>query len=448
MAGASLRALSPTPGDLGLIFAANAVVVTGLWWRDGGTAGLVSTAAVLTSAGRLTGLLGTYLVLVQLLLVARLPGLERRFGLDRLTVWHRRNGRVCLSLLLAHAGLIAVGYALAAQVSLLAEARTLLLTFPGVLTATAGLLALVAVVVVSVRIVRRGLRYETWYFVHLYAYLGLALSFSHQLSTGRPFAGDNVARGYWYALWGGTLATLLAFRVGRPLLGALRHRLRVEEVVSEAPGVISITLTGRRLDRLAVRPGQFLLWRFLTRDRWYEAHPFSLSAAPDGRRLRITVKALGDYTARLGALRPGTRAIAEGPYGAFTDERRSRRRALFVAGGIGVTPIRALLETTPARPGELTLLYRAVDAADLLFVGELEELARRRGIDLRYVLGDHRDPAARHLLSAPHLRRLVPDVAGRDVFVCGPPAMAAATERDLRKAGVPGRQIHIERFAY
>jgi predicted ferric reductase len=446
--GRLFRALAPTTGDLALLFVVNAVIVVALWWRDGGPSGLGSPAAALTSAGRLTGLVGTYLVLVQLLLVARLPGLERRVGLDRLTIWHRRNGRVCLTLLLAHAVLITVGYALAAHVSLLHEGKQLLTTFPGMLTATLGLALLVAVVVVSVRIVRRGLRYETWYFVHLYTYLGLALSFSHQLATGRAFSGDPVARGYWYAIWGSTLAALVVFRAGRPLLLALRHRIRVERVVDEGPGVVSITMTGRGLDRLAARSGQFFLWRFLTRDRWHEAHPFSLSAAPDGRRLRITVKALGDYSARLRALRPGTRVIAEGPYGAFTDERRHRRGALFVGGGIGITPIRAILEDTRAWTGPVTVLYRAVDAGELLFRRELEAIADRRGIELRYVLGDHRDPAARDLLGPAHLRRLVPDLQRRDVFVCGPPAMADATERSLHAAGVERRHIHTERFAF
>jgi predicted ferric reductase len=427
------------------LFCANAVVVAGLWWRDGGLAGQETTAAVLSSAGRLTGLLGTYLVLVQLLLVARLPPLERRFGLDRLTVWHRRNGRVTLILLLAHAALITAGYALDAGVPLPAEAWTLLTTFPGLLTATAGLSALLAVVIVSLRIVRRGLRYETWYFVHLYAYLGIALSFSHQLAVGAAFSADAVARAYWYALFGGTLAAVLSFRVGAPLLSMVRHRLRVATVVDEAPGVVSITVTGNRLDRLPARPGQFLLWRFLTLDRWYEAHPFSLSAAPDGRSLRITVKALGDYTQRLAALRPGTRVIAEGPYGAFTDERRSQPKALFIAGGIGITPIRAMLETTG---DEIVLLYRAVDAADVLFRDELDELARRRSIDVHYLLGDHREAAHRDLLGPTHMRRLVPDVARRDVFVCGPSPMIAATERSLRAAGVPRRRIHSERFAF
>ena len=442
------RAASPlrlTAGDVVAAFVAGGFVVVGLWFRDGGTSGLGSTAAELTSAGRGTGLFGTYLVLVQLLLVARLPPLERRFGLDKLTVWHRYNGRCAIALLVAHAILITAGYAAAAHSSLPGEVVTLVLTVPGMLTATAGLVLLLTVVVVSVRIARRRMRYETWYFVHLYSYLALALSFSHQLSSGRAFAADPIARAYWYFLWGGTLAALLVFRIGAPIARSLRHRIRVESVVREGPGIAVITMTGRRLDRLGARAGQFFVWRFLTRGRWHDAHPFSLSAAPDGRRLRITVKAAGDHTAGLMTLKPGVRVMAEGPYGAFTDERRSTDGVTYVAGGIGITPIRAMLEEAPARS---TLIYRAINAGDLVHRRELEAIAARRGIDLHFVLGDHRDPRNRRLLTAGHLRDMVPDLIRRDAFVCGPPAMAAAAVHELHRAGVPGRRIHTEQFAF
>ncbi len=78
--------------------------------------------------------------------------------------------------------------------------------------------------------------------------------------------------------------------------------------MEEAPGVVSVEIGGVALDRFGARAGQFFSWRFLTRDRWWEAHPFSLSAAPDPRRLRITVKGVGDYTERLRALRARARA--------------------------------------------------------------------------------------------------------------------------------------------
>jgi predicted ferric reductase len=434
--------------DLLLVFLGNVVLVAGLWWRGGGLTDLHGAGSSLTSAGRLTGLLGTYLVLVQLLLLARIPALERAVGFDRLTRWHRVNGRVALLLLVAHTILITAGYTLTDHVGLPHEIWNLLTTLPGILTATAGLVLLIAVVVTSIVIVRRRLRYETWYFVHLYSYLGITLAFSHQIATGRDFTANPVAQVYWKALYIATLAALIGFRLALPAARALYHRLRVVDVVQEAPGVVTLTIGGHRLDRLAARSGQFFLFRFLTRDRWWEAHPYSLSAAPDGRSLRITVKALGDSSATIGRIRRGTGVIAEGPYGAFTAAARRRRRVLLIAGGVGITPVRAMLEDMPARAGELTVLYRAIDQRDILFRAELEELARRRGVTLYYVLGDHRDPAARALLGPAHLQELVPDVAARDVFLCGPPAMTDAVHRSLRRAGVARRQIVTEQFAF
>ena len=283
---------------LAVLASANAGVVIALWLRGGGVQDVHDTASLLVGLGRISGLLGAYLVLVELLLLARLPVLERVVGFDRLTACHRRNGRACLTLLVAHAALITAGYTIGDRVSIFAEVERLWTGYPGVVTATAGLVLLAGVVVTSVAIARRRLRYETWYFVHLYAYLGVALAFSHQLATGTDFVGKPAARVYWTALYVVTLGVLVVFRLGIPIARSARHRLHVAQVLDAAPGVTSIEIGGRDLGRLNARAGQFFTWRFLTRDRWWEAHPFSLSAAPDGRRLRITVKGVGDYTSR------------------------------------------------------------------------------------------------------------------------------------------------------
>ena len=341
----------PAVWALGLLALANAVVIVALWWRAGGAEELTGTASTLTSLGRLSGLGGAALALVQVLLVARLPVLDRLVGLDRLTRWHRVCGAACLTLLLAHAAMITTGYALADRLGIVAELSRMIGAYPGVITAIAGLTLLVGVSVSSVIVVRRRLRYETWYFVHLYAYLAIALAFSHQIATGRDFVGDPLARAYWIGLYVATLGAVLAFRIALPLVRSWKHRLRVERVVAEGPGVVSLDIGGVGLEQLRAKPGQFFSWRFLTRDRWWEAHPFSLSAAPDGRRLRITVKELGDYTAWLRSVRPGTRILAEGPYGAFTSAARRRPRVVLIAGGLGITPVRALLEEMPGGPG-------------------------------------------------------------------------------------------------
>jgi predicted ferric reductase len=431
---------------LGLLAVANGVAILVLWLRAGGVTGVHGTAGALVSAGRITGLLGAYLALVMILLLGRIPVLDRWVGLDRLAIWHRRLGRLCLTLLVAHAVLITAGYAVADRVSVADEVRTLLRSYPGLVTATAGLAILVGVVVTSVVVARRRMRYETWYFVHLYAYLGVALAFSHQIATGREFVGDRTARAYWTGLYVVTLGALVWFRVLHPVARSLRHGLRVARVIEEGPGVVSLEIEGKDLERLGARAGQFFGWRFLTRDRWWEVHPFSLSAAPDGRCLRITVKDRGDFSRRLAALAPGTRVVAEGPYGGFAAARRRNPRLAMIAGGVGITPIRALLESTPGEPGDIAVVYRARDEDEVILRDELDALGRARGAEIHYLLGDRHHPDTAELLSAAHLTRLVPDIADRDVFVCGPPAMTEAARAGLRGAGVDRRQIVVERF--
>jgi predicted ferric reductase len=422
----------------------NALVIVWLWVYGKNISGVHGWGDAWTSIGRLTGLLSAYLALIQVLLLARLPWLERLLGFDHLTRWHRLNGKACLYLVLAHVVFITIGYASMDQVGIPTEVSRLLSDYPGMIAATVGTVLMVSVVITSLVIVRRKFRYEAWYFVHLTVYAGIALAWVHQIPTGNELTANAAAARYWTALYVVTAALLLWFRLLMPLVGNLRHQLRVEAVSVDAPGVVSLRIGGRNLDRLQARAGQFFLWRFLGRGRWWEAHPFSLSQAPDGRSMRITVKAAGDFTRRIAGIVPGTRVIAEGPFGVFTLAARRRERALFIAGGIGITPIRAMLEEVAS---EAVCIYRVIKEEDLVFRHELVALARQRGIALHILAGDHAGPGARDQLSRENLRRLVPDLVDRDVFLCGPPAMMRAVEKTLRQVGVPGDQVHSERFA-
>jgi len=438
---------SPTAALLWAAVIGNAGVVVWLWLRDGGVTRVHGSADLFTSLGRVTGLLAVYLALVQILLLARLPPVERLVGFDRLTVWHRRNGKVCISLVVAHTALITIGYAGSDQVSIPHEFSRLLSSYPGMVTATIGTALMIGVVISSLVIVRSRLPYEAWYFVHLSIYAGIALSYLHQLPTGNEFTTHVYQADYWIALYVFTLVLLVSFRVARPAWRAFKYRLRVADVTSEAPGVVSLRITGRNLDRLKARAGQFMLWRFFSRGTWWQAHPFSLSAAPDGCSLRLTVKDVGGFTHGVRHIAPGTAVLAEGPFGTFTESRRSRPRVALIAGGIGITPIRALFEELAAGPGELALIYRALGVDDFVFRNELTEIAARRGAEIHFIAGDHRDEGGLDLLSSTHLLDLVPDLAEREVFLCGPPAMMSATEASLKGAGVPDNQIHTERFA-
>jgi len=367
--------------------------------------------------------------------------------MDGLAWAHRWLGFATVWLLLSHGVFTTVGYAASDGSGVVDEFVTLITTYPYVLMAlvSAGLFA--AVAISSVRAARRRLSYETWYGIHLYAYLAIALGFLHQLFVGTDFIHDPLAVAYWLLLYAVVVGLIAVFRIGQPMWLSTRHRLRVSRVVDEAPGVVSIYMTGRDLDQLAVRSGQYFVWRFLTRDGWWRGHPFSISSAPNGAWLRITIKDLGDWSGSLARIGVGTRVFVEGPYGVLTGARRTRPKVLLVAGGIGITPLRALLEALPAKPGDLTLLYRVHDATEILFRNELDTLARARGARVHYLLGSRRQEGS-DPLDADALQRLVPDVRERDVYVCGPVPMMQRVERGLRRSGVPRRQIHAERFAY
>jgi ferredoxin-NADP reductase len=425
------------------VIGSGAAAVVALWWFD--TAAVRGLGDWLTNAGRITGLLAGYAVVVLLALMARLPALERGVGPDRLARWHAMGGRYTVSLAVAHTLLIIWGYAVSAHTGLVSQTTSLLTTYPDVLMGTAALGLLVGVGIASARAARRRLAYETWHAIHLYTYLAVALAFSHQFATGADFRFNAPARWAWSTTYILVAALLLWYRVCTPVRVALHHQLRVVQVRRESADVVSVYVSGRDLEQLRAEPGQFFRWRFLTRNLWWAANPYSLSAPPRTDLLRITVKISGDHSAALAHLRPGTRVVAEGPSGAFTAARRHRRKVLLLAGGVGITPLRTLFETLPAAPGELTLLYRTNTAADVVLREELDAIAAHRGARVRYLTGPPKHGADDHL-SAPRLQRLIPDLSRHDVFLCGPEPMMAAARTGLRQAGVPRRHIHSESF--
>ena len=412
-----------------------------LWWR--GTPYVHGTGDWLTNAGRITGLLAGYSIGIVLLLMARIPAFERGVGSDRLARWHAIGGRYIVSLVVCHVLLIVWGYAVTAHTNPVHQTVSLVSSYPDMAMATVAAGLLVFVGAVSARAARRRLRYETWYYLHLYTYLAVILSFSHQLATGAQFIADPVARAAWSSFYV-IIGTLLVWhRLLSPVRSALRHRMTVVGLETEAPGVVSVYISGDHLDELDAQPGQFFRWRFLTREHWWAANPYSLSAAPRPRVLRITVKALGDHSSDLAGVRVGTKVLAEGPYGGFTAARRRRRKVLLIAAGVGITPIRTLFETLPGAPGDITLLYRVSSPASALFHDELEAIARNRGHRF-YLLSGPR--GAGDPLSAGRLAKAIPDLRHHDVYLCGPPAMTEATMRTLRRCGVSRRRIHRESF--
>lgn len=392
----------------------------------------------------ISGLVAGYGVAVMLILMARIPVLERGVGADRLARWHGFGGRIILILILVHAVSATAAWASLNGIDPI-TAILQVLQFPGLVAATIGTVLFVAVGVASARAARKKLSYETWHLIHLSMYVAIGLSFAHELA-GPNLAGVPVVQVFWSLLYTASFGLLLRYRVLDPLLRASRHRLRVERVIPEGPGAYSIVIRGRQLRELEAESGQFFRWRFLTAGTWRAAHPFSLSAAPSENYLRLTIKVVGDGTARLPALRPGTRVLAEGPYGAMTERRRRGNGVLLIAGGVGITPMRALFETLDVPGTELTLLYRASSSEEILFRDELEHIARERGARIVYVVGRSSDPA--NAITGASLQRIIPEIAACDVYICASSRFANAVKTALAEAGVPRRRIHHEEFAF
>jgi predicted ferric reductase len=402
---------------------------------------LSAPGGLATFAGSLTGLTGTYLALIMVLLVSRIPAIERVAGQDGLVRLHRALAPWPICLLAAHALFLTVGYAQAARTGLWHEAGTLV-NYPDVLIATVALGIMCFIGVISLRTIRRRLPRDTWWLIHLWMYLALALAVPHELVLGPSFVGHPLTRLVWSVLWAATAGFVLGYRIGLPILRTVRHQLRVVEVRPEGPGVVSVILAGRQLDRLPVSGGQFLYWRFLTPGRWWQAHPFSLSALPQPPYLRLTVKGVGTFTQSLARLRPGTRVAVEGPYGAFTRYAQRRRRAVLVAAGIGVTALRSLLEDLPRGSAPVVLL-RASRPEDLVLSAEVRELVRQRRGTIHELVGLRQEA----VLDEVTLPRLVPDLNYRDVYVCGPEGFVAAIVALARNLGVPDDAVHHEAFA-
>jgi predicted ferric reductase len=454
------RSTAPAVRDRRVRTAAEALLCVALtlvtfWWATGGgLSDLDGWASGLTSLGRLTGLLASVLLLAQVLLMARVPLLEQAFGQDRLAVVHRLVGFTSFTAMIAHVGLITWGYAAGDLLATPGELWDLTLTYPGMLLAAVGTLCLVMVVVTSVRAARARMRYESWHLLHLYAYLGVGFALPHQLWTGQEFLASTARTVFWWSAWALTAGAVLVWRVGLPLYRTLHHRLVVISVVPEGDGCVSVYLAGEHLAELDVRAGQFLTWRFLAGTGWMRAHPYSLSAAPDGRSLRITVKDLGDGTAAVPGLRPGTRVLIEGPYGRLTARTRTRPGVALIGAGVGITPLRALAEELGAGAGgaEVVVLHRFTGPP--LFAREFGVLAREGRVALVPLPGRRRAPDS--WLGAgvgpaddvAALRARVPDIAERDVYLCGPTPWTDLVHRTLLAAGTPADRVHVEAFGW
>jgi predicted ferric reductase len=429
-------------GEVGMIALVLIAVVVFIWSKHGGVAALgESWAMTWSSLTQLTGLLTSLCGLLGLVLIARPVTVERNVGLDRMFVWHRYLGESMAVLLAAHIATAIVAESSGGG-SVWAAVRDYTGRDPYMAVTAVGSLLVFVVTITSLRSIRRLMSFETWYFVHLLAYAGLALTFSHEIVLGTDFYDDALTRWLWIAFHVAVLALVLSGRWGRVLRSVVRP-LRVESVVSLGHDITAVTLGGPALRDVEAHAGQFCMLRPLRPRMWWQSHPFSLSAAPNHGGLRFTVKDRGDASSAIMRLPVGARVAVEGPYGVATPDAAIGRKVLCIVGGVGVAPARAMLELlTPDQ--EPIVIYRAHSHDDLVHLDEMRDIAHSIRGEVLTIVGPSIALATKDPFSAHALLRAVPDITERVVYVCGPDSLVHAARRGLKDAHVPFEDVHFE----
>jgi predicted ferric reductase len=433
---------------------ATVLAVIVMFLVDGGLKGITDFPSALNSFSRLTALVATDLLLIHMLLIARIPWIDKFYGHDRATQAHKKLGKPVLYLVIAHFSASVISFSISAKVNPIEELINLFINVPDMWTAIIGAFLMIAVVVTSLTFARRRMSYEAWYIVHVMSYIAVLAAVPHQFSSGSDIHGKPVQTIFWVSLYLFVVFNLAWYRVLAPMIRGWKLGLRVSAVRPESSDSVSIYLEGKNVAKLGGQAGQFYMLRVMTATAWWRPHPFSISAAPNDRFVRFTIGKRGDDTKALQEIKPGTKVLLEGPYGVFTEDRRTKQKVVLIASGIGIPPVRALAEALTAKPGDITVIYRVRNAADAALLGEVRELCRQRGYKLEIMAG----PRANHSSwmnadgtnrsDAARLAEIAPALVDSDVYICGPTGWTHSVEKTALRSGVLAHQIHAEEFAW
>ncbi len=428
----------------------NLAVILFFWWNNSGSLLLSGFPGALIALGRVCGLLAAAFVLMQFMFIGRAIWLERTFGLDKLSRVHRINGQITIFFILLHPLFITLGYAFSSKTSITQQFMNLILKSPDVWQALLAAILFTIIVAFSIYIVRKRLKYETWYYIHVFMYLAVLLAWGHQLKNGEDFLANKWFVYYWYAFYIFVLGNHLIFRFLRPLYLMQKHHFYVEKVVPETYDTNSIYISGKNMEQFKVEAGQFMIFRFINKQFWWQAHPFSMSMLPNGKQVRISVKNVGDFTSQIGTVTTGTPVEIDGPHGVFTAKHVQKDKILLVAGGIGITPLRSLSEQLLALGKDVILIYGNKTDKDIVFKQEFEALQKQYNFPIHHVLSnitEETPPYIKGYVDKDKLQTLVKDITEREVFFCGPPIMMDKLKVALGELGVPKNMMHYERFA-
>jgi len=391
------------------------------------------------------GYAGMAMAGIQFALTARFRHATAPFGVDIIYYFHRTISLMAAAVITAHVVII-----LADDPGRLALFNLAAAPWRA-RAAVASLLALAALITASLFRRRLGIGYETWRRWHgILAVIAVVAALIH-IELVSHYIETPWKRMLWtgYSVfWAGLL---LQVRLVRPW-SQLRRPYVVEEVRRERGSAWTVQVRPDGHKGLSFQPGQFAWLTAWTSPFSIEEHPFSFSSsAANTRSLAFTIKALGDFTRRVREIQPGQRVYLDGPYGAFSIDRHPAAGYVFIAGGVGITPVMSMLRTLADRGDQrpLLLLYANRSWDDIIFREEIEQLRQRLRLTVVHALEappegwtGERGFLTREVLD----RRLPADRRTLQHFVCGPDLMREVVEKALYRLGIPLSQVHAERF--
>ncbi|MFA6514173.1 MAG: ferredoxin reductase family protein [Patescibacteria group bacterium] len=426
------------------LFIVNLIIILYFWFDRSGSLLSFGQTGLIIALGRIFGLLAVYLVLWQLVLIGRIKFIEKVFGHDKLAIVHHINGLISWIFIFLHPLFIILGYKLANEVSFWQQTNEFLFHWEGMLGAILAVIIFMVVIVTSVIAIKKKLRYETWYFIHLFTYLAIILAFNHQLEFGNTLQ-NQVFYIYWQVLYWVVIGLFIYFKFFVPGRLFFKHQFYISKIEKENESVVSIYISGNQMESFNFLAGQFATFRFLDGRIALEAHPFSFSQAKNNRDIRISIKGLGDFTSvTLNKLKIGTKVFIDGPHGIFTSSRTNNKKIALIAGGVGITPMVSIAES--AQEKDIVILYSVALKKDFIFNNSLAALKNVSALHL-IASQDNSWDGEKGRLDKEKIKRLVPDYLERSFYLCGPAMFMKNIIKLLIILGVNKKNIYFEKFS-
>lgn len=416
--------------------------------------GTLQFGMTMVALGQALGLVGLSMFALNLVLSARLKSLEGLFGgMNKIYIAHHILGGLAFILLLLHpiflvgqylkGGAMGMKNALFLYVLNPACGAHFSMVNPDCSTAF-GVVGLIFMMVFLILTFFVKLPYDTWKFTH--KFLGMAFFFGalHALTIPSDVTQVILLKYYIFLL----VAAGMAAVIYRTVLGYLivpRLEYVVDEVRTINSSIVEIVMHPKDDTKcMNYIPGQFIFVGFPNSQGLEEVHPFSLSSKPDNVCISIGVKALGDYTKRLGGLKQGDRAIVEGPFGRTSYKYYGTKEQIWIAGGIGITPFLGMARSLkPDDNYKVDLYYSVVEASEAAFLSELQAIAQENP-HFRIIPWFAKEKS---FLTAEAIIKESEGVLGKEIFICGPPGMMKALKTQFSKWKVPVSRLHSEEFS-